>query len=80
MSYRETGNSEQKSLNTKGKMLVARLVDMSMTRRLISRNVGVPAGFDNRKSREKPGIAYRSLEGTLKEVFQQLVAANALKS
>jgi dihydroflavonol-4-reductase len=53
--------------------LVAPLVDKSMTRKLIALNVGVPAGFDNRKSRDELGIEYRPLEESVIEMFQQLI-------
>ncbi|NDV62790.1 NAD-dependent epimerase/dehydratase family protein [Puniceicoccales bacterium CK1056] len=52
--------------------LVAPMVDKSMTRRLVSRNVGVPAGFNNRKSREQLGIEYRPLEESVVEMFEQM--------
>jgi dihydroflavonol-4-reductase len=55
------------------------LVDKSMTRRLVARNVGVPAGFDNSRSRRELGIVYRPLQESLAEMFQQLVDAGIVR-
>jgi dihydroflavonol-4-reductase len=55
--------------------LVAPLVDRSVSRRLISLNVGVPAGFDNSRSREHLGIHYRPLEESVVEMFRQMAVA-----
>jgi dihydroflavonol-4-reductase len=55
--------------------LVAPIVDKSMTRRLVARNIGIPAGFDNRKSREQLGIQYRPLEESVVEMFKQMQEA-----
>lgn len=57
--------------------LVAPIVDKSMTRRLITRNVAIPAAFDNRKSREQLGINYRPLEESVLEMFEQMITADA---
>ncbi|MGC9450901.1 MAG: SDR family oxidoreductase [Oceanipulchritudo sp.] len=55
--------------------LAGPLVDRSVTRRLIHRNVGIPAGFDNRRSREQLGIRYRALEETVVDMFRQMTKA-----
>lgn len=51
------------------------LVDKSVTRRLIARNVGIRAPFDHRKSVRELGITYRPLADSLVEMFQQMVEA-----
>jgi len=43
-----------------------------VTRKFISRNVGHPIRFDNRRSREL-GVTYRGIQQTLEEHFQQLL-------
>lgn len=58
--------------------LVGPFVDESLTRRLVARNIGVPAGFDNGRSRRELGIEYRPLEGSLTEMFQQLIDAGVV--
>ena len=60
--------------------LVAPLVDKSMTRQLVSRNVGVAAGFNNSKSREDLGIVYRPLDESVTSMFQQMIEAGAFSS
>lgn len=59
--------------------LVGPMVDKSLTRRIVARNVGIRAGFDNRKSRRELGIDYRSLEQSVTEMFQQLVHAGVFR-
>lgn len=53
--------------------LVGPLLDSSMTRKIIARNVGVPFGVDNSKSIRELGLTYRSLATSLSDMFQQLI-------
>ena len=43
-----------------------------VTRKFISRNIGYPVRFDNRRSKEL-GIQYRSVGETLKDHFEQVL-------
>lgn len=58
--------------------LVGPFVDKRMTRKMISRNVGLPWVGDNSKSRNDLGMAYRPLEETVVEMFQQQIDSGAL--
>jgi len=49
------------------------LVDKSVTRRIIARNVGVRARFDNARSREVLGIHYRPIEESLTDMFEEMI-------
>jgi len=49
------------------------------TRKVISRNVGVPIQFDNSKSREALGIDYRPVGTALVEMIEQLIDSGAVK-
>jgi dihydroflavonol-4-reductase len=53
--------------------LVAPIVDKSLTRKIVSRNVGVPFRADNGKSVRELGMVYRPLEESLVEMFQQMI-------
>lgn len=53
--------------------LVGPLLDSSMTRKIIAKNVGVPFGVDNSKSIQKLGLTYRPLATSLTDMFQQLI-------
>ena len=44
-----------------------------VTRRFVSRNVGYPLRFDNRRAREELGIRFRSLGETLRDHLQQML-------
>jgi dihydroflavonol-4-reductase len=59
--------------------LVGPLVDRSLTRKVIARNVGVRAGFDRAKSERLLGLRYRSLETSVVEMVAQLEAAGLLE-
>jgi nucleoside-diphosphate-sugar epimerase len=43
------------------------------TRRYVSRNVGIPIKFDTSRSRTELGIAYRPVDQTIRDHFQQLL-------
>jgi hypothetical protein len=49
-----------------------------VTREFISKNVGLPLKFDNRRSLEL-GVKYRPVEQTVIEHFRQLVDDGLLK-
>lgn len=53
--------------------LMAPLVNESMTRKIVARNVGHPWRADNSKSVRELGISYRPLEESLNDMFQQLI-------
>ena len=55
------------------------LVDKSLTRKLIRRNIGIHAGFDNTRSREKLGIQYRPLEESVTGMFEQMAGAGVFQ-
>ncbi len=50
-----------------------RLVDPSAKPKFVERNVGHPLKLDNRRSIERLGLAYRPLEETFVDHFQQLI-------
>ena len=53
--------------------LMGPMVDKSLSRRMVTRNVGHPWRADNSKSIRELGISYRPLEISLTEMFQQLI-------
>ncbi len=53
--------------------LVGPLLDKTMTRKLVSLNVGLPWRADNGKSRHELGLTYRPFGETIVEFFQQMV-------
>ncbi len=53
--------------------LIAPLADKHMTRRIISRNVGVPWIADNSKSIRDLGLNYRPLAESAVEMFKQMI-------
>jgi len=55
--------------------LVGPLVDKTMTRKLVARNVGFAFRADNSKSIRELGLKYRPFEESLREFFQQLIDA-----
>lgn len=59
--------------------LVGPLLDSSLTRTMISRNVGHPFLADHSKSVKKLGVNYRPMEESMVEFFQQLIDSGAFK-
>lgn len=57
---------------------VGPMINDRMTRKMISRNIGLPWRCDNSKSREKLGITYRPWQPGVVEMFQQLIDRKAL--
>jgi dihydroflavonol-4-reductase len=53
--------------------LAGPLVNDAMTRKVVSRNVGLPWRGDNSKGRRELGLSYRPLEETVVDFFQQMV-------
>ncbi len=53
--------------------LVGPMVSSALTRKVVSRNIGLPWKADNRKSRQELGLSYRPLSETVTEHFQQMV-------
>jgi len=54
-------------------------MDKSMTRRVISKNMGHNLKFDNSKSKEKLGIEYHSLKSSIIDMFQQMIVEGSFK-
>jgi dihydroflavonol-4-reductase len=53
--------------------LVGPMLDKSLTRKAVARNVGHPWRADNSKSLRELGISYRPLETSVTEMFQQMI-------
>lgn len=60
--------------------LVGPLVNRTLTRTYVSRNVGLPWKGDNSKSVRELGMSYRPLRETMVEFFQQLIDAGVVKA
>ena len=55
--------------------LVAPMIDKSMTRKIISKNVGFPFCADASKAQRELGLKFRPLEETVVDMFQQMIDA-----
>ncbi len=53
--------------------LVGPLVNKTLTRKVVSRNVGLPWKADTSKGKRELGLSYRPLEETVVDFFQQMV-------
>jgi dihydroflavonol-4-reductase len=53
--------------------MVGPFINPGLTRRFVSRNIGLPWKGDNGKSKRELGLSYRPLDQTLTEHFQQLI-------
>lgn len=60
--------------------LVGPLVDKTMTRRMVARNVGHPFRADNSKSVQELGLSYRPFRESLTDFFQQIIDAGLIRS
>ncbi|MEM8668049.1 MAG: NAD-dependent epimerase/dehydratase family protein [Planctomycetota bacterium] len=60
--------------------IVAPMINKSMTRKIVSLNVGVPWKADNSKSVRELGVTYRPLEDSMNDMFQQLVDNDVLRA
>lgn len=58
--------------------LVGPLVDKSMTRQIVARNIEIPWRADNSRSRKELGVSYRPLDQSMTEFFQQLADSGAV--
>ena len=54
-------------------------MDKSMTRKVITKNMGHNWKADNSKSKEKLGVEYRSLKSSITDMFQQMINEGAFK-
>lgn len=54
------------------------LLDRSLNRKVIARNVGYPLLVDNAKSVRELGMSYRPFEETVTEMFQQMIDAGTV--
>lgn len=59
--------------------LAGPLVDPTLTRKAVSRNVGLPMRVENGRSIQDLGVAYRPISDSLVEMFQQLVEAGKIR-
>ncbi|MBD3383944.1 NAD-dependent epimerase/dehydratase family protein [candidate division KSB1 bacterium] len=59
-------------------MLIGPMVNKTMTRKYIHKNVNLPFKTNNSKSREELGVTYRPLEETMEEAFQVLIDNNII--
>jgi len=57
--------------------LVGPMVNKALSRKVVSRNVGLPWKADNSKSIRELGVTYRPLEESMNDFFQQLVDTGA---
>lgn len=58
--------------------LVGPAINKAITRKYISRNVGLPFKADHSKSVKELGISYRPLEESMNDMFQQLIDAKII--
>lgn len=59
--------------------LIGPMVDKTMTRKVISRNINVPWKGDNSKSIRELGMTYRPLKESMNDFFQQMVDSGLVK-
>jgi dihydroflavonol-4-reductase len=60
--------------------LVGPMVNANLTRKVVSRNIGLPFRADNSKGARELGLTYRPLEDTVVDFFQQLIDAGVFKA
>jgi dihydroflavonol-4-reductase len=58
--------------------LVGPIMDKSMTRKMIARNVDLPWHADNGKSVRELGMSYRPVKETINDFFQQMIDSGYL--
>ena len=56
------------------------MINPTMTRKTVARNVNIPFRADNRKSIRELGIAYRPMKESMEEMFQQLIDSGQIKA
>jgi len=59
--------------------LVGPMVNETMTRKVVARNVGLPWRADNGKGKRELGLSYRPLEETVVDFFQQMIDAGVFE-
>jgi nucleoside-diphosphate-sugar epimerase len=59
--------------------LVGPIINKTLTRKYISRNVGIPWKGDNSKSIKELGMTYRPMQESMVEFFQQAIDSGLLK-
>ena len=60
--------------------LVGPIMDKSMTRKMIARNVDLPWRADNSKGVRELGLSYRPLQESMNDFFQQMIDSGYLRS
>lgn len=60
--------------------LVGPIMDKSMTRKMVARNVDLPWRADNGKSVRELGMSYRPVKETINDFFQQMIDSGYLAS
>lgn len=60
-------------------MLIGPLADKTMTRKTVSRNIGIEWKADNSKSIRELGISYRPMADSMNEFFQQMIDNGKIK-
>jgi len=60
--------------------LIGPMVNASLTRKMVQRNVNLPWRGDNTKSRTALGLSYRPLQDTVEEMFTFMIEAGYFKS
>jgi dihydroflavonol-4-reductase len=56
------------------------MINKAMTRKVVSRNIGLPWKGDSGKGVRELGLSYRPLEETVVDFFQQMVDHNVFTS
>lgn len=59
--------------------LLGPMLNATLTRKVVSRNVGLPWHADTSKGRRELGLSYRPLEETVVDFFQQMIDAGVFK-
>jgi len=60
--------------------LVGPMIDKTLTRKMIRRNIGLPFRADNGKGIRELGLSYRPVEETVVDFFQQMVDSGVFES
>jgi len=60
--------------------LVGPMIDKTLTRKMVKRNVGLPFRADNGKGVRELGLSYRPVEETVVDFFQQMVDSGVFES
>lgn len=60
--------------------LLGPIIDRTVTRKMIARNIDLPWKGDNSRSKKTLGMSYRSLSDSMNDFFEQMVTNGLLKS